>query len=97
MIKVNHGYYDKKQKAELTKRNHPSAARPSLSFKTRRFPSPSCEGFGFIENYLDTSTDIMTCQFFSMGILRVCANEFGLKIDELLRMETLRDTRRISY
>jgi hypothetical protein len=29
-------------------KGHPSAARPSRSFKTRRFPPPSYEGFGFI-------------------------------------------------
>jgi hypothetical protein len=28
--------------------NPPSAARPSSSSETRRFPSPSHEGFGFI-------------------------------------------------
>jgi hypothetical protein len=29
-------------------KGYPSAARPSWFFKTRHFPSPSHEGFGFI-------------------------------------------------
>jgi hypothetical protein len=41
------------KKTELTKGFFPSAARPSLAFKTRRFPSPDYSGFGFI-GYLST-------------------------------------------
>jgi hypothetical protein len=72
----------------------PSADRPFWSFKARRFPSPSCEGFGFIENYLDPSTDLKSCQCFRMGILRVDAIEFGLIIEVLLRMQTTTSTGR---
>jgi len=35
------------EKAELTEA-YPSAARPSSSQKTRRFPPPSREEFGFV-------------------------------------------------
>ena len=45
-LQVNY-YYRKKKKPGLPQ-VQPSAARPSWSFKTRRFPSPSLEGFGFI-------------------------------------------------
>jgi hypothetical protein len=37
-----------KQKNRAYQRHHPSAARPSWSYKTRSFPSSSCEEFGFI-------------------------------------------------
>jgi hypothetical protein len=36
------------QKKPSTPKKHPSAARPSWSFKTRRFPSSPQGGFGFI-------------------------------------------------
>jgi len=83
MNEINHGKYDTKQKTELTKGIIPRQLGHLCLLKTRRFPSPSCEGFGFIEIYLDTSTDIATCQFIPMGILRVCAIEAGLKINEV--------------
>jgi hypothetical protein len=70
----------------------PLANRPSWAFTTRLFPSHSCEGFSFIENYLDTSTDLESCQCFRKGISKVDAIEFGLIIDVLLRMETTTST-----
>jgi hypothetical protein len=33
-----------------------------LSFNTRSFLTPSCERFGFIENYFNKSTNMKFCQ-----------------------------------
>ncbi len=52
------------KRAELAKGVIPSAARPSY-LKTRRFLSPSLEGFGFIgstSTYLTYATFIYWCQ-----------------------------------
>jgi hypothetical protein len=40
------------KKAKLLKDSNPSAARPSSTSKTRRFPHPSHKGVGFIGNKL---------------------------------------------
>ncbi len=50
----------------------------------------SQRGFGFIDDYLDASTEMMICQCFRLGILRVGTTECGLKIGKLPKWE-LRD------
>ncbi len=52
------------------------------------FRPPLTKGLALSRTTLDTSTEMNICQCFRWGILRVYANEFGLKIDVLLKMET---------
>jgi hypothetical protein len=63
------------------------AARLSAK-KTRGVRPPSREGFDFNENYLDTITDLKSCQCFRRGICRVGPAKFRWLITQLLKIET---------